>query len=31
MYIGVLFIVGYFMVVPGLCSIGCWLFERNNK
>lgn len=31
MYVGVLFIAGYFLVVPGLCSLGVWLFERGRK
>lgn len=31
MYVGVLFIAGYFLAVPGLCELGVRLFERGRK
>lgn len=31
MYIGVLFIAGYFMVVPGLCELGVYLASRGKR
>ena len=30
MYIGVFAILVYFMVVPGLCELGVYLYNRNG-
>lgn len=30
MYMGVFVILVYFMVVPGLCELGAWLYNRNR-
>lgn len=30
MYIGVFAILAYFMVVPGLCELGAYLYSRNG-
>lgn len=30
MYIGVFFILVYFMAVPGLCELGVYLYNRHG-
>lgn len=30
MYIGVFAIVAYFMIVPGICELGVYLYNRNG-
>lgn len=30
MYVGVVAILVYFMVVPGLCELGAYLYNRNG-
>lgn len=30
MYVGVLFIVGYFMIAPGLCELGVYLASKHK-
>lgn len=31
MYVGVLFIAGYFMIVPGLCELGVYLASKRKR